>query len=578
VKDSVWTYYEPSNLASGLYTLLRNEYDPCPFLTGNSITQTINIGTRPTPPQNNAMVLSNDERGWVMTILSGVACIVGASVICVDIIIRQFPGKRDFRIQDSDTFLSMSLSLSFGVMLFSALYSMLPSAKRSLQEGGYSPKEAAWILIACFMGGVIGIQIISRVLHQFVPSHVVDCEHNHEEEGPQHDVEAHNHQDHHHDVINRPRRSRTNSLPGHTPLGPKTKTSKSNPHSHFGANPAGARFHAEHDSHDKNNPEDPSESPQRPSLQQRLSKSISKLTLRSKANCDTDGPCHGFSDVCGAECFKNINANGGARGALKTAVSSRPSVNKSATATTLHPLTETTPLLQNPDITTNNNDPTSDEYDSDFPSASASHITSSQTLAPDDHNPDHALHKSHSHSSHTPQDQQQQQQQQQHHHHHVPQNAFLSIGLQTSIAIALHKLPEGFITYATNHANPKLGVAVFLALFIHNITEGFALALPLYLALNSRSKAMATSFVLGGLSQPIGAGVAALWFHVAGEGEWAPSEGVYGGMFAVTAGIMASVALQLFGEALDLTHSRGLCMVGAFLGMGVLGVSSALTA
>jgi zinc transporter ZupT len=102
-----------------------------------------------------------------MTSLSGLACILGASVICIDIIIRQFPGKRDFRIQDSDTFLSMSLSLSFGVMLFSALYSMLPSAKKSLQEGGYSPKAASWILIICFIGGVVGIQLISRVLHQY---------------------------------------------------------------------------------------------------------------------------------------------------------------------------------------------------------------------------------------------------------------------------------------------------------------------------------------------------------------------------------------------------------------------------
>jgi ZIP family zinc transporter len=165
-----------------------------------------------------------------------------------------------------------------------------------------------------------------------------------------------------------------------------------------------------------------------------------------------------------------------------------------------------------------------------------------------------------------------------HHHHHVPTNAFLSIGLQTSIAIALHKLPEGFITYATNHANPKLGFSVFLALFIHNITEGFAMALPLYLAINSRVKAMLISFVLGGLSQPIGAAVAAIWFKLAGQGEWAPSEGVYGGMFAVTAGIMASVALQLFSESLDLTHSRTLCMLGAFSGMGILGMSSALTA
>lgn len=120
------------------------------------------------------------------------------------------------------------------------------------------------------------------------------------------------------------------------------------------------------------------------------------------------------------------------------------------------------------------------------------------------------------------------------HHHHVPTNAFMSIGLQTSIAIALHKLPEGFITYATNHANSRLGFAVFMALFIHNITEGFAMALPLYLAIGSRWKAMFWSSLLGGFSQPLGAGVAALWFKLAGKGNMAPGEGVYGAMFAIT--------------------------------------------
>lgn len=51
-----------------------------------------------------------------MTLLSGIACVFGASIICVDVIVRLFPGKKDFRIQDSDMFLSSSLSLSFGVM------------------------------------------------------------------------------------------------------------------------------------------------------------------------------------------------------------------------------------------------------------------------------------------------------------------------------------------------------------------------------------------------------------------------------------------------------------------------------
>jgi len=155
----------------------------------------------------------------------------------------------------------------------------------------------------------------------------------------------------------------------------------------------------------------------------------------------------------------------------------------------------------------------------------------------------------------------------------------MSIGLQTSIAIALHKAPEGFITYATNHANPTLGFAVFMALFIHNITEGFAMSLPLYLALNSRTKAIIWASFLGGASQPLGAGVAALWFKVAQKsGHGAPDEAIYGCMFAITAGIMTSVAISLFSESLQLSHKKGICIAFAFVGMGILGISTALTA
>ena len=158
--------------------------------------------------------------------------------------------------------------------------------------------------------------------------------------------------------------------------------------------------------------------------------------------------------------------------------------------------------------------------------------------------------------------------------------------MQTAAAIALHKLPEGFITYATNHANPRLGLAVFLSLFVHNLTEGFALALPLYLALHSRPRALLWSALVGGASQPLGAAVAAAWFRVssvAGSASPGPATrprggAAYGAMFAVVAGMLASVALQLFNQALLLTHSGGLCMVFAFVGMGIIGASSALTA
>ncbi|CAK7269689.1 Zinc transporter [Sporothrix epigloea] len=177
------------------------------------------------------------------------------------------------------------------------------------------------------------------------------------------------------------------------------------------------------------------------------------------------------------------------------------------------------------------------------------------------------------------------------HHHHVPANAFLSIGLQTVLAIGLHKLPEGFITFATNHANPALGFNVFLALFVHNIAEGFAMALPLYMALGSRLRAIAWAALLGGLSQPIGAGCAAVWLKYlarrhTGDGSRKGDDGqedpntangtAYGILFAITGGIMVAVALQLFVESLTIHHNRQLAIGFAFLGMMLLGLSNAI--
>jgi hypothetical protein len=45
------------------------------------------------------------------------ACSFGATIICIDVLVRLFPGQKHFRIQDSNAFLACSLSLSFGVMV-----------------------------------------------------------------------------------------------------------------------------------------------------------------------------------------------------------------------------------------------------------------------------------------------------------------------------------------------------------------------------------------------------------------------------------------------------------------------------
>ena len=107
------------------------------------------------------------------------------------------------------------------------------------------------------------------------------------------------------------------------------------------------------------------------------------------------------------------------------------------------------------------------------------------------------------------------------------------------------------------------------------------MSLPLFLALKSRVLAMFWASLLGGLSQPVGALCAYLWFRSTrdedGNEDVESRDVAYGVLFAVTAGIMCNVALQLYGQAVGIYHSQRLPMVCAFVGMGVLGVSFAMT-
>ena len=450
---------------------------------------------------------------------------------------------------------------------------MLPEAKSYLNDGGLAPNAAAYATIGCFLGGVGGIQLFSRLLHHYIPSHVVDCDHSHNDDNGNEDLD---HENHHHGSHGH---KRNGTVTEETPLLASHDVSdlKAIPEVRPGS--VAPEMDQRHDSLDL--------AVRRPSLQTRLTTRMSTFVLGAKS-CDEGGPCFGYSEPCGQECFKAVSrsptrASTRAFGRFSL---SGPSIKPSLlrTATTPHTRAklgshagideETAHFAPRPTM------PGRPEGSSNAifrgregnRERASSHLNSEISHESGEHGSmnDNDRRASLSSMSETANEAS--------HHHHVPTNAFLAIGLQTSIAIALHKLPEGFITYATNHANPKLGFTVFMALFIHNITEGFAMALPLYLAINSRWKAMFWSSLLGGVSQPLGAAVAALWFKIAGTGDAAPGDVVYGCMFAITSGIMASVALQLFSESLSLTHNRNICTAFAFIGMGILGISFALTA
>ncbi|KAI0462503.1 hypothetical protein LJB42_003997 [Komagataella kurtzmanii] len=143
-----------------------------------------------------------------------------------------------------------------------------------------------------------------------------------------------------------------------------------------------------------------------------------------------------------------------------------------------------------------------------------------------------------------------------HHHHHVntPTSKLLSIGVQTLLAITLHKFPEGFILYSTSKVNPELGVAIFLSMFIHNYIEGMSMCLPLFFALGSRLKAVSIVSLVGGLAQPLGAYLGYLYFQTHTINN--RTNFVFAVLIAATSGFLTIIGLQMFASSLSFGGSQ----------------------
>ncbi|KAF9933935.1 hypothetical protein FBU30_003879 [Linnemannia zychae] len=116
------------------------------------------------------------------------------------------------------------------------------------------------------------------------------------------------------------------------------------------------------------------------------------------------------------------------------------------------------------------------------------------------------------------------------------------IGIQTALTIAIHKFPEGLITFLSTTADPCLGLSVFMAIAVHNIIEGYLIAFPLYIGLHSRSKAFALAAVLGGLSQPLGAILG--WFILRKVASMGWQVSATGCIYAMVAGMMSSIVVN----------------------------------
>ncbi|KAI8330443.1 Zinc/iron permease [Chlamydoabsidia padenii] len=151
---------------------------------------------------------------------------------------------------------------------------------------------------------------------------------------------------------------------------------------------------------------------------------------------------------------------------------------------------------------------------------------------------------------------------------------FWSIGIQTAVAICVHKFPEGLIMFISSQASSSLGISVAAAMSIHNLTEGFMMALPIYYATGSRMNAFVCASLMGGLSQPLGALIGLWAFRSVTKDQ---EDVLFGVTFGVISGMMSFITIQsMLPQAIKVDIHHNYVVLFFFLGVMLVGLTSLL--
>lgn len=558
--------------------------------------------------------ISNDMNGLILTLASSAACVLGSLVICLDVVWRWISPSSKFDFNNNQNFLVGSLSLSSGVLIFTSLYKLLPQAKEYYAKStllGNSPKLAQAVLISTYILGIVVCSAINTVIHALTSQSVVHCahdgpgeEHDHhhghdhshhhshshdhgEEPGLDHPSNAHNHtHDHAYHSLEQPLPSHNDRPVFHIPR--YGSSENVNGHENCQASSTGESTpllsKAVRDVKTLHKASIGRSKSASPSLNVKRRRSLIDFTDWKFRGKKYSGKCMGYSDIedCCDICsndtiakddphtifdyvepdtmvHRHIHLNSTTEGMDLHTHYHRPSLKTSLSQRSINH------LHIPPDI------PESSSTETEVAEAPGN-LSSDQTPAD----------TSRSFSS----DEESQEEDEDVHHHHISTrySHLFSIGLQTAFAISVHKIPEGFLTFATSHADRELGFSVFVALAIHNISEGFTIAFPLFLALRSRFLAIMSAVVLGGMSQPLGALFAWFLFHFGfipggDDGmENGKTDFIFGLIVSITAGFLSIIGFQMYGTAISFGGKQNVTLTCAFAGIAIIGLGGSLTA
>ncbi len=142
----------------------------------------------------------------------------------------------------------------------------------------------------------------------------------------------------------------------------------------------------------------------------------------------------------------------------------------------------------------------------------------------------------------------------------------LRMGIFTALAIAIHNFPEGLATFTAAIKDPSLGFPIALAIAIHNIPEGVAVAVPIYFATKSKSKALFIS-LLSGVAEPIGGVIG----YVLLSGIF--NDGMFGFIFSFVSGVMVYISIAELLPSSKKYSSSPFCDYWAVFGMLIMALS-----
>lgn len=144
------------------------------------------------------------------------------------------------------------------------------------------------------------------------------------------------------------------------------------------------------------------------------------------------------------------------------------------------------------------------------------------------------------------------------------------IGLLSAIAIIMHNIPEGIITYLSSINNKKIATNIAFAIAMHNIPEGITIAVPTYFGTKNKYKTFKI-VLISALSEPLGAILAHIFLKNL------ITDKIMGIIFLLVAGIMSYMSvIELLPKALKYKEKKK-TIVFFIIGIIVMYISVKIT-